>query len=117
MKIGTRSPLRIWRIFFVCSLFAAFTIAVPALTEAQRLSTIVRPQHYTLALTPDLKAATFTGSETIDVTLAAPAGSITLNAHDLTFQSVEIETAGKKQKAIVSLDQEKQQATFTVPDK
>ena len=30
------------------------------------------PQHYTLTLTPDLKAATFTGVETIDVTLADP---------------------------------------------
>ena len=51
------------------------------------------------------------------MTLAEPTGTITLNAHDLTFQSVKIEAAGKAQAATVSLDKEKEQATFTVPDK
>ena len=40
--------------------------------SAQRLPQTVRPEHYTLTLTPDLKAATFSGVETIDVTLAEP---------------------------------------------
>ncbi|WP_348260803.1 M1 family aminopeptidase [Telmatobacter sp. DSM 110680] len=117
MKIGRPSPWRESRLSFVCSLLSALTIAFSGLLQAQRLTTTVRPVHYTLTLSPDLKAATFTGSETIDVTLAEPANSITLNAHDLTFESVEIETAGKKQTATVSLDQEKEQATFTVRDK
>ena len=95
--------------FFACSLFAA------AVAQAQRLPNTVLPQHYALTLTPDLKAATFTGNETIDITLAEPTGSLTLNAHDLTFQSVKISAAGREQTATVSLDAEKQQATFTVP--
>jgi aminopeptidase N len=97
-------------------LLACSTFITAAVAQAQRLPNTVLPQHYTLTLTPDLKAATFTGVETIDVTLAEPAGSITLNAHDLTFQSVKISAEGKEQIATVSLDAEKQQATFTVPN-
>src|ERR1700747_1544046 len=61
--------------------------AAPALV-AQRLPTNVRPEHYTLRLTPDIDKATFSGEETIDVTLAQPAESITLNAAGIQFQSV-----------------------------
>ena len=115
MKICSVAPLRrIVRRSLCCCLFAAFTI-VAFTASAQRLPENVRPQRYSLKLTPDLKAATFTGSEVIDVTIAGPTRSITLNAHDLTFQSVKIETAGNQQTATVSLDKEKEQATFTVP--
>jgi aminopeptidase N len=117
MRINSAFPWRFSRIHFAVCTLAAFTVALTGSLQAQRLPSTVRPQHYTLTLAPDLKAATFTGSETIDVTLAEPANSITLNAHDLTFQSVKIESGGKKQAAGVSLDKEKQQATFTVPDK
>ncbi|HEX4580572.1 MAG TPA: M1 family aminopeptidase [Acidobacteriaceae bacterium] len=93
--------------------------AAPALV-AQRLPTNVRPEHYTLHLTPDLDKATFSGEETIDVTLAQPADSITLNALELQFQSVTASrgtaSGGKHElKADVSLDTAKQQATFAFP--
>ena len=93
--------------------------AAPSLV-AQRLPTNVRPEHYTLHLTPDLDKATFSGEETIDVTLAQPADSITLNAAEIQFQSVIASrgtaNAGKREmKADVSLDEEKQQATFAFP--
>jgi aminopeptidase N len=48
--------------------------------QAERLSTSVTPRHYTLTLTPDLKAATFSGVETIEVTLTEATKSITLNS-------------------------------------
>jgi aminopeptidase N/puromycin-sensitive aminopeptidase len=67
-------------------------------------------------LTPDLKAATFSGVETIEVSLAEPASAITLNSAEITFQSVTITANGKQQTATVSSDAEKEQTTFTVPD-
>src|ERR1035437_4082981 len=82
---------------------------------AQRLPATVLPEHYTLTLTPDLKAATFSGVESIDVTVKTPVSSITLNSAEITFQSVPVSAAGQKQNADVSLDAEKQQATFTFP--
>jgi aminopeptidase N/puromycin-sensitive aminopeptidase len=93
---------------------ALVLIAAPALM-AQRLPTNARPEHYTLRLTPDIDKATFSGDETIDVTLAQPADSITLNAVGIQFLSV-IANAGKPEmKAEVSLDAAKQQATFKFP--
>ncbi len=84
---------------------------------AERLSGTVLPQHYALALTPDLSKATFEGSETIDVTLAEPADHITLNAVDITFKTVTVTAADKVQTGSVSLDKSKEQATFTFAEK
>src|SRR5580658_7430102 len=97
---------------FVCIFL---TPAPPA--SAQRLPDTVRPEHYSLTLTPDLKAATFSGVETIDVTLSEPSDHITLNAAEIDFQSVTVTANGKQQTAAVTLDKEKEQATFTFPEK
>ena len=56
--------------------------------EAQRLPGGVEPVHYSLRLEPDLKAATFAGSETIEVVLDRAATTITLNAAEIEFESV-----------------------------
>jgi len=115
MIIGYSSTRRLTRLTFTCCLLA-LSFFIAANTEAQRLPHTVLPQHYSLTLTPDLKAATFTGTETIDITLAEPASAITINQHDLTFKSVKISADGKEQTAAVALDTDKQQATFTAPD-
>lgn len=90
-------------------LLAAILFSTVTAAHAQRLPANARPDHYSLALTPDLKAATFTGTETIDVTLAAPSKTITLNALELKIDSV---TAGGEA-ATVSYDPAKEQATFS----
>ena len=94
---------------FLSSL-ACCLLAVAA--SAQRLPANVKPVHYALALAPDIAAASFSGTETIDVTLAAPAKTITLNAIELKIASV---TAGT-QTGDISYDPAKEQATFTFPN-
>src|SRR5580693_6480898 len=63
--------------------------AITSSVEAQRLPTGVHPEAYKLTLTPDLKAATFAGSETIEVVLDAPSRTITLNAAEIKFGVVK----------------------------
>ncbi len=99
--------------FGAAAALAAFVCAGPA--PSQRLPTTVIPTHYTLKLTPDLKAATFSGEEAIDVNISQPTRSITLNAIEITFESVTIFPNGPQQTGTVSLDADKQQATFTFP--
>jgi aminopeptidase N len=93
---------------FVCC--AAACLALGA--NAQRLPNTVRPEHYSLALTPDLRNATFTGREEIDVQIQKPVDSITLNAIEIKFQSVKTRLNGKILDAAVTEDTDKQQATF-----
>ena len=96
--------------------FAVLALLNPRPTFAQRLPTTVIPTHYTLKLTPDLKAATFSGEEAIDVNVTQPTRSITLNAIEIDFLSVTIVPNGPQQTGAVTLDADKQQATFTFPD-
>jgi len=105
--------MRTGRRFAVVS--AALFLFVCSVTHAQRLPSTVVPDHYTLTLTPDLKAATFSGVESMDVTVKEPVSSITLNAAEIAFQSVTVTAAGREQTATVSLDKEKEQATFSFP--
>jgi aminopeptidase N len=95
------------------------SIALIALTflwtqsrHAQRLPQTVKPEHYALTLAPDLKAATFTGKESIDVDVLQPLDAITLNAAEIKFQSVTAVVDGKTLTAKVSEDVDKQQVTF-----
>jgi aminopeptidase N/puromycin-sensitive aminopeptidase len=92
---------------------AAVFVSTAVGVYAQRLPGGVVPQHYTLKLTPDLKTATFTGNETIEVMLAQPSSTITLNAAEVDFKQVSASVAGKDMPAQVTLDKAKEQATFT----
>jgi aminopeptidase N len=103
------------RAVFSCAVATCLSLAALA-AHAERLSTSVRPEHYALTLTPDLKAATFSGVETINMTLAEPSASVILNSAEIAFQTVTVNAGGKEQTGTVSLDQEKEQATFTFPE-
>jgi len=81
---------------------------------AQRLPDNVVPSHYDLAVTPNLQAATFTGTERIVLTLKKPSAAIVLNAAEIEFDKVTIKAGGTTQTARVSLDPAKEQATLTV---
>src|SRR3984957_17306526 len=97
------------------SLGLSFTICVLMLSAAgytQRLPSVAHPQHYTLQLTPDLRAATFAGQETIDLSLDQAADSIVLNALQLKFEAVTADVDGHTLPAEVSLNPDLQQATF-----
>jgi len=99
---------------FVCCVAACFALGTFFVQDAnaQRLPDTVRPDHYSLVLTPDLKSATFTGSEKIDVQIQKPVDAITLNAIEIKFQSVKARVNGKTLDATVTEDTEKEQATF-----
>jgi aminopeptidase N/puromycin-sensitive aminopeptidase len=98
----------------IAMFFLLLTFSYPA--AAQRLSGNVVPSHYSLEFTPDLQAATYTGSEVIDINIKEPTSAITLNAIEIEFQSVEIDVPnGGAQSGTVSLDPEKQQVTITFP--
>ena len=100
-------PTRFWGGVLLAALSIAGTQSY-----AQRLPQSVHPEHYRLTLTPNLKDATFSGSEQIDVLLDQPSDSITLNAAEIKFESVTARVNGKDLKADVTEDTAKEQATF-----
>ena len=91
---------------------AALLLSCSPLGNAQRLPQTVKPEHYTLTLAPDLKNATFTGRESIDVIVEQPVDVITLNSAEIKFESITTTLDGKSLTAKVSEDADKQQATL-----
>ena len=81
----------IWRGLVAAVVVVGIAGVATGRVEAQRLPGGVRPEHYSLVITPDLNAATFAGKETIDLLLDAPTTTITLNAAEIEFVSVRAE--------------------------
>src|SRR6266851_747719 len=101
------------RVRSFASLTAALLTALPA--SAQRLPTIVTPDHYDLAFAIDLGHERFEGTETIRVQVAEPTPLVVLHALDLQFREVTIGAGASAQTATVTLDEKNQTATLTVP--
>lgn len=79
------------------------------------MPTFVTPENYRLTFTPDLKNETLSGDETIHIRVLKPTAAITLNSVDLDLKEVTVSSGGgSSQKAQVSIDKEKQQATLLV---
>lgn len=101
---------------FVRSLGTLLVLALAATAAlAQRLPVTAVPDRYDLTFVPDLKNATFTGSETISVRLTQPGRSIVLNAAEITFRRAGVTQEDRTQEAVVTLDENKEQATLTFP--
>ena len=81
---------------------------------AQRLPETVVPESYDLTFEPNLATATFSGGEVIHVKIGKATTMVTLNAAELGFDDANISTGGTSQKATVTFDAPKEQATLTV---
>ena len=81
-----------------------------------RLPTTVVPTRYDIRLEPDLEAATFTGEETIAVTVTEAVTEVVLNAAELLIRSVAIESAdGVAVQGSVALEAESERARLLFP--
>jgi aminopeptidase N/puromycin-sensitive aminopeptidase len=81
---------------------------------AQRLPGGATPSHYNITFDINFPTNSFEGNEVIDVVLAKPGNSVTLNAVEIDFQEVSITSGGQTQAAKISSDADKEMATFTV---
>ena len=99
----------------VLGLVAVFGVCV--VLQGQRLPDNAIPNHYQLKLTPDLKAATFAGEETITLTLKQSSNTVTLNAAEIKFGRITAKAGSQVQTGTVALDEPKQQATLQFPQK
>ena len=68
-------------------------------TADVRLSPDVRPRHYSVHITPDLKAGTFSGETEIDLTLGRRRQNIQLHAVDLTIRDALVAAGRTTQSA------------------
>ena len=97
------------------SIATAAILLTASVASAQRLPTTVVPFHYDITVTPRLAEATFSGRTVITLRLAIPASTITLNAAEIKFGEVTVTAAGQQQRAAVSLDSAREQASFKFP--
>ena len=97
----------------ICLAVTLVFLVATAKVHAQRLGANAIPQHYTLALTPSIAQASFTGDETIDLTLAAPARAITLNALELKLLAA---TANGINAGAITYDTDREQVTLAFPN-
>ncbi len=104
-------------ISLACSLAAASAFAESPFKFEDtpgKLPKDVVPVAYRLDLVPDLDALRFTGQEQIDIEVAAPTDTVTLDARNLSFDHVAL-LGEDGAKAKVTLDKPAETASFQFP--
>jgi aminopeptidase N len=84
--------------------------SAPARHAVSQLPAGVAPQQYRIHITPDMANLRFAGQVNIELELKKPAKTVTLQAVDLAFERVTVDTIGQ---AKVSTDTKSQTATFS----
>ncbi|NLV55436.1 MAG: M1 family peptidase [Acidimicrobiales bacterium] len=82
--------------------------------DAYRLPRTVLPRRYDLHLVPDLDAATFAGTVSIEVEVVETVTEIVLNSIELTIDETTVERDGERHPATVALDDDTERATLTL---
>jgi len=100
------------RIPVLCAVLFALT----SFSASQRLPHAATPEHYSLTFTLHFDNDTFSGDETIDVRILQAAPVLTLNAAEIEFQEVTIQSGTTRQRATVSPDAKNETVTFTFPN-
>jgi puromycin-sensitive aminopeptidase len=89
----------------------------PSHSDPYRLPKTVVPERYEIRLEPDFAAFTFSGEETVKVTVKEPAAEIVLNAAELEIHRVSIQNGeGVALSGEVALERETERARFTFPE-
>jgi puromycin-sensitive aminopeptidase len=82
-----------------------------------RLPRTVVPNRYEIRLEPDLEAFTFSGEETVAVTVREPVAEIVLNAAALQIQEVSVRDArGRALKGTATLEEATERARLSFPE-
>ena len=98
---------------FISSLFLFFILL--GSLKAQRLPEGIVPERYQLTFTPNLKDATFSGDEMLDLRVLKPTSMIRLNSAEIKFTSVTVVSRGATLPAKVTVDDDREQATIIAP--
>jgi len=81
-----------------------------------RLPRTVLPRRYTLTLTPDLVAATFTGAVDIEVDVGEATLDVVLNAVELEIEAAWVTVGATGHDAVVTLDPDTERVTLTLAE-
>jgi len=85
--------------------------------EPYRLPRSAEPRRYTLCLAPDLPSATFEGTAEIELEVLEPTDRLVCNAADLAIHAAVVTLGdGSSRPADVTLDEDAERVTFSLPD-
>src|SRR5262245_41442639 len=85
-------------------------------SQSYRLPDTVIPERYQIRLTPDLKAFTFAGEETVTITVRESVNEIVFNAAELQIHTVSVTAAsGNIIQRTATLDEANERARCSFP--